>query len=81
MVRRICPELYPDARPSRMLVPFALYFPALIRLAPWAAAVPAVLATALILLTTLPLVTWVILCVAVLAPLAAGAALLNFGWE
>lgn len=81
MPRRICPELYPDPRPSRLLAPLAPYLPVLTRAAPWMAAVPAVAALAVVLFTTLPMMTWVILFAAVLAPLAAGAALLNFGWD
>lgn len=81
MVRRICPELYPDPRPSRTLVPLAPYLPLIARAAPWMAGVPAAAGVVLILFAALPLTTWIVLCVAVLAPLAAGAALLNYGWD
>lgn len=81
MPRRICPELYPDPRPSRMLTPLAPYLPLISRVAPWLAAVPAAVAVTVFLFTALPLMTWLVLCVAVLAPLAAGAALLNYGWD
>jgi hypothetical protein len=48
---------------------------------PWLAAAPAALTLAALLVMTLPLITWALLCVAVLAPIAAGVALFRFGWE
>ena len=81
MARPICPELYPDPRPSRLLVPLLPYLPAVLRVLPWLAAAPAVATFAVLLVTALPLVTWLLLSVAVIAPLAAGAAFFSFGWE
>ncbi|MBI2761978.1 MAG: hypothetical protein HYX51_11205 [Chloroflexi bacterium] len=51
------------------------------RLLPWLAAVPVVAALGAVMLATLPLLTWLVVCVAVLVPLVAGAAFFNFGWE
>ena len=81
MSRRICPELYPDPRPSRLLQPLMPYLPLLTRVLPWLAAAPVVFALALALVHALPVLTWLVLCTAVLVPLAAGVAIFNFGWE
>lgn len=81
MSRHACPELYPDPRPSRLFAPLAPYLPLLLRLVPWLAAVPPAAAFVALVITALPLVTWVLLSVAVLAPIAAGVALFTFGWE
>jgi len=35
----------------------------------------------MVLLTAIPLLPWVLLSAAVLAPIAAGIALFNYGWE
>ncbi len=81
MTRPVCPELYPDLRPSRLIRYLLPYLPGLARLLPWLAADPAAAALGMVLLTALPLLTWVLLSVAVLAPIAAGIALFNYGWE
>lgn len=81
MSRRACPELYPDPRPSRLLVPLLPYLPLVMRVVPWLAGAPVAGAVVVLVATALPLVTWVLLSVAVLAPLAAGAALFRYGWE
>jgi hypothetical protein len=81
MPRQICPELYPDPRPSRFLSPALPYVPRLVRLLPWLAATPLATILGLLMLATLPLVTWAVLCVAVLLPLAAGAMFFKVGWE
>ena len=81
MTRPICPELYPDPRPSRLLVPLLRFLPAVLRLLPWLAAASAVATFAVLLVTALPLLTWILLSLAVLAPLAAGVACFSFGWE
>ncbi|MFN8559875.1 MAG: hypothetical protein U0531_21830 [Dehalococcoidia bacterium] len=81
MPRSVCPELYPDARPSRFLAPLLPYLPRLLRLAPWLVAAPAVAGFATLLAATLPLMTWMLLAAAVLTPLAAGVALFTVGWE
>ena len=80
MSRRACPDLYPDPRPTRLFVPLLPYFPALLRLLPWLTLAPVIGAFAVLLVTALPLVTWALLCVAVLAPLGAGL-LFTVGWE
>ncbi len=81
MTRPVCPELYPDPRPSRVIRHLLPYVPVLVRLWPWLAAAPAAAALGMVLLTALPLLTWVLLSAAVLAPIAAGIALFNYGWE
>ena len=80
MPRRVCPELYPDPRPSRLFAPLLAYLPALLRAWPWLAAAPAVGGIALLAVTALPLVTWVLVGLAMLAPIAAGLAF-TVGWE
>jgi hypothetical protein len=81
MPRRTCPDLYPDPRPSRLLAPLLPFLPVALRALPWLAAAPAALALAAMIITTIPVLTWGLLCLAVLAPLAAGLALLRLGWE
>ena len=81
MSRRACPEFYPDPRPSRLFAPLAPYLPLLLRLMPWLAAAPPAAALGVLLVTALPIVTWALLSVAVLAPIAAGVALFTFGWD
>lgn len=81
MPRSVCPELYPDPRPSRLLVPVLPYLPRVLRLLPWLAAAPAVVALGAVVLATLPLLTWLVISLAVLTPLAAGAMLFRFGWD
>jgi hypothetical protein len=53
--------------------------PALIRMLPWLAAAPAAMTLAALVVTLIPLSTWGLLCLAVLAPLAAGMALARAG--
>ncbi|MER3419136.1 MAG: hypothetical protein C4290_00810 [Chloroflexota bacterium] len=81
MTRPVCPELYPDPRPSRLVRYLLPYLPRLVRLLPWLAGAPAAAALGVVLLTALPVLTWILLSVAVLAPIAAGIALFNYGWE
>jgi hypothetical protein len=81
MTRPVCPELYPDPRPSRLIRYLIPYLPRLVRLLPWLSAAPAAAALGMVLLTALPVLTWILLSVAVLAPIAAGIALFNYGWE
>ncbi len=81
MSRNVCPELYPDPRPSRLVAGLLPHLPRMARLLPWLAAAPATLAVATVLLALLPVMTWLLLSLAVLLPLAAGAFVLNLGWE
>lgn len=81
MSRRPCPELYPDPRPSRLLVPLLPYLPSLHRLLPWMTAAPAIAGVAVLMVAALPLLTWALLSAAVFAPLVVGMALFSFGWE
>ncbi len=81
MPRNVCPELYPDPRPTRLLAPLLLYLPVLVRLAPWLAVAPAAGAFGVLLLAAQPLLTWAFLSVAVFAPVLLGAALFTFGWD
>lgn len=81
MVRRICPELYPDPRPSRMLLPLLLLAPRALHVFPWVAGILFALVLAGLLLVTLPLLTWVLVCAALLAPLCAGVAFFRYGWQ
>lgn len=79
MSRRACFELYPDPRPSRLLAPFVPHLPRLLRLLPWLSGAPIAGAALLFLLSALPLVTWVILSAAVVAPLGAGFLIMTAG--
>ena len=81
MSRPVCPELYPNPRPSRIFEPILPYLPQLLRLLPWLAAAPAAFALAALILTALPVITWIVLCIAVLTPLAGGVAMFTLGWE
>ncbi len=81
MPRTVCPELYPDPRPSRLVARLLPHLPRIVRWLPWLGAAPAALALFTLLVALLPVMTWLVLSVAVLIPLAAGAAVLNFGWE
>lgn len=81
MSRPVCPELYPDPRPSRLIRYLLPYLPGLVRLLPWLAAAPAAVVLVMVLATALPLLSWVLLSAAVLAPIAAGIVLFNYGWE
>jgi hypothetical protein len=81
MSRRVCPELYPDPRPSRLLAPLLPHLPALLRAVPWLAAVPPAVALATLIVSALPLLTWLAMSLAVLLPLAAGAVLFTIGWD
>jgi hypothetical protein len=56
------------------------YLPSLLRIWPWLAAAPAVGGVALLTVTALPFVTWVLVSFAVLAPIAAGL-MFTVGWE
>jgi hypothetical protein len=55
--------------------------PRLLRLTPWLAAAPVAGAAAALAIAMLPLLTWTLLTLAVLAPVAAGALLFNLAWE
>jgi hypothetical protein len=81
MPRRTCPDLYPDPRPSRVLAPLLPFLPLALRMLPWLAAIPAMLALVVMIVTAIPVLTWGLLCLAVAAPLAAGFALVRYGWE
>jgi len=81
MARSICPEIYPDSRPSRLLAPLRPYLPALLRLVPWLVAAPVAALLVLLVVLALPLLTWLLLAIVVLAPVAAGLAFFTFGWE
>lgn len=75
MARPVCREWYPDPRPSRLLAPLLPYLPGALRLLPWLAAIPIVIVLALIVVAALPLLSWAVLSLAVLGPIAAGLAL------
>ena len=81
MSRPVCPELYPDPRPSRLFAPLLPYLPRLLRLLPWVGAAPVAGAAGMLAVSTLPLLPWLIVTVAVLTPIAAGVALFNIGWD
>jgi len=81
MHRPVCPELYPDPRPSRLFAPLLPYLSRLVRLLPWLAALIMVGAVGLLALAAVPLLTWAILTIAVFAPIAAGAVMFNVGWD
>jgi hypothetical protein len=77
MTRRICPELYPDPRPSRLFAPLLPYLPIAVRAMPWLVAAPAALVLGVLLVATVPVTTWSLLCLALLTPLVAGVLLVR----